>query len=163
MMLIDAAVPDPTHRIPVLPKRGRISWFEIALLLASVGLVVSGLAPSLQDVVLLSFLFGGLALAWNIAGGYAGLISFGHSAFFGVGAYTSTILAVRYGVTPWIGIWIGALIGGICVGVVQSLSSYYVAPAFGQMFFFILFLLVMIFRPNGLLGQQGAATIGMNE
>jgi branched-chain amino acid transport system permease protein len=57
----------------------------------------------------------------------------------------------------------GALIGGICVGVVQSLSSYYVAPAFGQMFFFILFLLVMIFRPNGLLGQQGAATIGMNE
>ena len=34
----------------------------------------------------------------------------------------------------------GALFGGICVGVVQSLSSYYVAPAFGQMFFFILFL-----------------------
>jgi branched-chain amino acid transport system permease protein len=57
----------------------------------------------------------------------------------------------------------GALLGGICVGVVQSLSGYYVAPAFGQMFFFILFLLVMIFRPNGLLGQQGAATIGMNE
>jgi branched-chain amino acid transport system permease protein len=57
----------------------------------------------------------------------------------------------------------GALLGGICVGVVQSLSSYYVAPAFGQMFFFILFLLVMIFRPNGLLGQKGAATIGMND
>src|SRR5262249_18747409 len=57
----------------------------------------------------------------------------------------------------------GALLGGICVGVVQSLSSYYVAPAFGQMFFFVLFLLVMIFRPNGLLGQKGAATVGMNE
>ncbi|WP_029583825.1 branched-chain amino acid ABC transporter permease [Bradyrhizobium sp. URHD0069] len=57
----------------------------------------------------------------------------------------------------------GALLGGICVGVVQSLSSYYVAPAFGQMFFFVLFLFVMIFRPNGLLGQKGAATIGMNE
>ena len=57
----------------------------------------------------------------------------------------------------------GALLGGICVGVTQSLSSYYVAPAFGQMFFFVLFLLVLIFRPNGILGQQGAATIGMNE
>jgi branched-chain amino acid transport system permease protein len=57
----------------------------------------------------------------------------------------------------------GALLGGICVGVVQSLSSYYIAPAFGQMFFFILFLFVMIFRPNGLLGQKGAATIGMNN
>ena len=57
----------------------------------------------------------------------------------------------------------GALLGGICIGVVQSMSSYYVAPAYGQMFFFILFLLVMIFRPNGLLGQKGAATIGIND
>ena len=57
----------------------------------------------------------------------------------------------------------GALIGGMCIGVVQSISSYYVAPAYGQMFYFILFLLVMIFRPNGLLGQKGAATIGIND
>jgi branched-chain amino acid transport system permease protein len=57
----------------------------------------------------------------------------------------------------------GALLGGICIGVVQSLSGYYVAPAYGQMFYFILFLLVMIFRPNGFLGQKGAANIGINE
>jgi branched-chain amino acid transport system permease protein len=57
----------------------------------------------------------------------------------------------------------GALLGGFCVGVVQSVSSYYVAPAFGQLFFFLLFLFVMIFRPNGLFGQKGAATLGMNE
>ena len=57
----------------------------------------------------------------------------------------------------------GALLGGFCVGVVQSVGSYYVAPAFGQLFFFVLFLLVMIFRPNGLFGQKGAATLGMNE
>jgi branched-chain amino acid transport system permease protein len=57
----------------------------------------------------------------------------------------------------------GALIGGMCIGVVQSIGSYYVAPAYGQMFYFILFLLVMIFRPNGLLGQKGAATIGIND
>src|SRR6266849_7320341 len=92
-----------TRRIPVMPRRGRISWCEILLLLICCALVTSGIVPSLQDVILLSFLFGGLALAWNIAGGYAGLISFGHSAFFGVGAYTSTILLLRYGITPWIG------------------------------------------------------------
>ena len=51
----------------------------------------------------------------------------------------------------------GALLGGICIGIVQSLSSYYIAPAFGQMFFFMLFLLVMIFRPAGLLGRKGEA------
>jgi branched-chain amino acid transport system permease protein len=57
----------------------------------------------------------------------------------------------------------GALLGGCCVGVMQSVSSYYVAPAFGQLFFFLLFLLVMVLRPNGLFGQKGAATLGMNE
>jgi len=55
----------------------------------------------------------------------------------------------------------GALLGGICIGVVQSLSGYYVAPAYGQMFFFILFLLVMVFRPAGLMGRRGEATLGM--
>jgi branched-chain amino acid transport system permease protein len=57
----------------------------------------------------------------------------------------------------------GALAGGVCVGVVQSVSGYYVAPAYGQLFFFLVFLAVMIFRPNGLFGQPGAATAGMSE
>ncbi len=57
----------------------------------------------------------------------------------------------------------GALLGGICIGIVQSLSSYYIAPAVGQMFFFILFLLVMVLRPAGLLGRRGEATVGIND
>jgi branched-chain amino acid transport system permease protein len=57
----------------------------------------------------------------------------------------------------------GALLGGICIGVVQSISSYYVAPAYGQMFFFILFLIVMVLRPDGLFGQRGAATVGIED
>jgi branched-chain amino acid transport system permease protein len=57
----------------------------------------------------------------------------------------------------------GALLGGICIGIVQSLSGYYVAPAYGQMFYFLIFLLVMVLRPDGLLGQRGAATVGINE
>jgi branched-chain amino acid transport system permease protein len=56
----------------------------------------------------------------------------------------------------------GALFGGICIGLVQSLSGYYVAPAYGQLFYFVVFLLVMLFRPNGLLGQHGAAMVGIN-
>jgi branched-chain amino acid transport system permease protein len=57
----------------------------------------------------------------------------------------------------------GALLGGVCVGLMQSFSGYYVAPAFGQMFYFLLFLLVMVFRPAGLMGQRGAAMVGINE
>jgi branched-chain amino acid transport system permease protein len=99
-----------SRRLPVLPRRGTVSWFEIALLVAALALVAVELPQNLRDVIVLTFLFGGLALAWNIAGGYAGLISFGHAAFFGIGAYTSTILFVRVELTPWIGLWLGALL-----------------------------------------------------
>ncbi|WP_424627839.1 branched-chain amino acid ABC transporter permease [Bradyrhizobium sp. SYSU BS000235] len=112
-MSIVANANAPRGRIPTLPRRGQVSWFEIVLLLLCIVVVAFDVAPSLLDVIVLSFLFAGLALAWNIAGGYAGLISFGHSAFFGVGAYTSTILLTRYDLTPWIGIWAGAIIAAV--------------------------------------------------
>ncbi len=57
----------------------------------------------------------------------------------------------------------GAFLGGICIGLVQSLSGYYIAPAYGQLFYFLVFLLVMIFRPNGLFGQRGTAMVGINQ
>jgi branched-chain amino acid transport system permease protein len=100
--------------LPFFPRRGTsVSVLEILLLVVCIALTVVGLPQSLQDVAVLTFLWAGLALAWNIAGGYAGLISFGHAAFFGIGAYTSTILFVRAGINPWIGIWCGAALTGL--------------------------------------------------
>lgn len=49
-----------------------------------------------------------LGVSWNIVGGYAGQVSLGHAAFFGLGAYASTLLFVKFGVNPWI----GAVCGG---------------------------------------------------
>src|SRR3954467_2144770 len=109
---MDAAAPGAKRRSGrwrLLPARGTVSLFELALLAGCVALAAVPLPQYLQDVVIQTFLWAGLALAWNIAGGFAGLISFGHAAFFGIGAYTSTILFVRGGLTPWIGLWIGAL------------------------------------------------------
>lgn len=120
----------PARRVPLLPVRGRLSWFEIVLALLCAALVGSGMAPSLQDVVVLSFMFAGLALAWNIAGGYGGLISFGHSAFFGVGAFTSTILLTRYDVSPWLGIWAGALIAALFGAVLALICARLRGPFF---------------------------------
>src|SRR5215207_7788292 len=110
---MDATLPRAgicARRLGLLPERGKVSLFELVLLLACIALVATGLPQNLQDVMIQAFLWAGLALAWNIAGGYAGLISFGHAAFFGIGAYTSTILSVHHGVTPWIGMWAGGLI-----------------------------------------------------
>ena len=117
-------------RISGLPRRGRISWFELILFAICVAWVALGLAPTLQDVVVLSFLFAGLALAWNIAGGCAGLISFGHAAFFGIGAYASTILLQSYDVTPWLGIFAGALAAAVAGAVLSLICARLKGPFF---------------------------------
>jgi branched-chain amino acid transport system permease protein len=102
----------------------------VALLIACIALVAAPIAQNLKDVVVLTFLYAGLALAWNIAGGYAGLISFGHAAFFGIGAYTSTILLVNGGVTPWIGLWIGALTCAVAGALLAVICARLKGPFF---------------------------------
>ena len=64
-----------------------------------------------QLEILISVLFWAyLGIAWNLLGGYAGQFSFGHAAFFGIGAYTSTLLLLRVGVTPWVGMLVGGVL-----------------------------------------------------
>ena len=73
--------------------------------------------------------FGVLALfyafigqSWNISGGFAGQLSFGHVAFFGVGAYASTIVQMRLGWSPWLGLPASALAGALTGGIIAVLS-----------------------------------------
>jgi branched-chain amino acid transport system permease protein len=67
--------------------------------------------PKYALEVLISILFFGyLGACWNILGGYGGQFSFGHAAFFGLGAYTSTLLFLHWGVSPWIGMLAGGLL-----------------------------------------------------
>ena len=60
--------------------------------------------------------------SWNIAGGFAGQLSFGHVAFFGVGAYASTIVQMRFGFSPWLGLPAAALAGALVGGIIGVLS-----------------------------------------
>jgi len=50
-------------------------------------------------------------VSWNLFSGYSGLVSFGHAAFFGVGAYTVTLLLVHWDVSPWFGLPIAMVLG----------------------------------------------------
>jgi ABC-type branched-subunit amino acid transport system ATPase component/ABC-type branched-subunit amino acid transport system permease subunit len=52
-------------------------------------------------------------LSWNLLSGYTGLISFGHAAFFGVGAYTVVLCQIHFDLSPWATIPIAAVLGGI--------------------------------------------------
>lgn len=65
------------------------------------------------SILFSALLFGMMGVAWNFLGGYTGYQSYGHAMFFGIGAYTTIVLAVKYSVTPWIGILIG---GALALG-----------------------------------------------
>jgi ABC-type branched-subunit amino acid transport system ATPase component/ABC-type branched-subunit amino acid transport system permease subunit len=54
-----------------------------------------------------------MGLSWNLVSGYSGLVSFGHAAFFGAGAYTVTLALVYWGLTPWLGIPFAMVVGAL--------------------------------------------------
>jgi branched-chain amino acid transport system permease protein len=113
-----------------VPERGTISAFEIAVFAICAALVALPLPHFYKDVMIITFIWAGVALAWNIAGGFVGLISFGHAAFFAIGAYTSTILGVRHGLTPWVGIWTGALLAAGLGAVLALIGARLRGPFF---------------------------------
>jgi branched-chain amino acid transport system permease protein len=63
------------------------------------------------DIFIRVLLFAFIGTAWNLLGGYAKQLSLGHVAFFGLGAYTSTLLQIDFGISPWIGMVAGGLVG----------------------------------------------------
>ena len=65
-----------------------------------------------QLILVLVPIWAVFGLSWNLFSGYSGLVSFGHAAFFGIGAYTVTLLLVDANVTPWLGIPAAAVLGG---------------------------------------------------
>jgi branched-chain amino acid transport system permease protein len=68
--------------------------------------------------------------AWNVLGGYAGQYSVGHAAYFGIGAYTTTMLLVVYGMPPWWGIWLGMVNATLLSLVIGSITFRLRGPYF---------------------------------
>ncbi len=109
------------------------------LIVAGVLLVLLILAPlPIHDVytlnlLIITLIFAGLSQSWNILGGYCGQISLGHSLYFGVGAYVSSMLFVGGHIPPPVGMIAGGLVaalGALLVGwPVFRLSGHYYAIA----------------------------------
>lgn len=118
-----------------------VPWYRRGGPLALVAAALAGVLcaplvvtnPTDQNFLILILMLAQLGVAWNIVGGYAGQVSLGHAAFYGLGAYTSTALTLSFGVNPWLGIPIGGLvavlfalmIGGPCF----RLKGHYFAMA----------------------------------
>ncbi len=107
----------------------------LAVVIAAVALLPSLLDPRGYWIRVLTFtlLFAAMAQAWNIVGGLANQTSLGHAAFFGIGAYTSTVLLLKFGISPWLGMLAGGALGGLAALVIaiptMRLQGHYFALA----------------------------------
>jgi branched-chain amino acid transport system permease protein len=75
-----------------------------AILACLVLLPLIGISSYTMHILILVVVWSVVGMAWNLLGGYCGQVSFGHAAFFGVGAYTAGLLYHHLGLSPWWGL-----------------------------------------------------------
>jgi branched-chain amino acid transport system permease protein len=71
------------------------------------------------------------------------------------------LLAYVVVVLGGLGDMVGALLGSLIVAAVEVVGSYFFGTAWKEIFYFVLFIAVLVFRPAGLFGQRGAETLGV--
>ncbi|TFB77298.1 branched-chain amino acid ABC transporter permease [Cryobacterium glaciale] len=113
---------DPMVRSRPLPKHSLLIGFGVVAI-ALLAFVSSSAPVFYGHMIVMTLIYAALATSWNIIGGFAGQLSLGHAAFFGLGAYTSSILFVDFGISPWIGLLI-ALLGGATLGLLIGIPTF---------------------------------------
>jgi branched-chain amino acid transport system permease protein len=76
------------------------------------------------------YLFASLGLAWNLVGGYAGQLSLGHAAYFGVGAYGLALFSGKLGMPPWLAVLMGVASALLCALLIGGVSFRLRGPYF---------------------------------
>ena len=104
-------------------------FFLIAAAAVALGLPLVITSPTYLHILILLFFYAYLTTSWNLVGGFAGVLPLGHSTFVGIGAYTSTILSLQYGISPWIGMIIGGVLAAIA-GVVIGMPTFKMRGAY---------------------------------
>ena len=75
--------------------------------------------PFILHLVIMILFYAALGAAWNIIGGFAGQLSLGHAAFFGLGAYSCVLLNLYTGLNPWLGMIVGVVITSVFAAVIS--------------------------------------------
>ena len=98
-----------------VPRRDWLAWStRHRVLLAALFLLVFPVFMPFKAIAVNILIYGLFALGFNMLYGYGGLLSFGHSALLGAGAYACGILMVRFGVPWWAGM-IGSVVAGMAM------------------------------------------------
>ena len=94
----------------------------VGILLVAFGIPLVIRSATYLHILVLLYFYAYLTTSWNLVGGFAGVLPLGHAAFIGIGAYTSTILSLQYGISPWLGMLAGGVLATI-VGVLIGLPT----------------------------------------
>src|SRR5207247_444474 len=122
-----ALSPAPGSLRPAAARRLMRRLLPIALVvLVGVALTFTLAERYHHRVLTLVLVWATMGLAWNIISGYAGQTSFGHQAFFGIGAYVTVLLVVTTGLTPWIGMAAG-MVAAVVAAVLIGLPTFRLA------------------------------------
>jgi branched-chain amino acid transport system permease protein len=116
---MQAGLKDKTIRYS-LPLVALVAAFLFPLFVSS---------PTYLQIMILLYFYAYLTTSWNLVGGFAGVLPLGHSAFVGVGAYTSTILYLHYGLSPWLGMIVGGVLAAL-VGVMIGKPTFKMRGAY---------------------------------
>jgi branched-chain amino acid transport system permease protein len=107
------------------------TYVAIGVLCASAALVIAGTRNSYYQLMLtLLPIWAVMGLSWNVVSGYSGAVSFGHAAFFGLGAYTVALLLAKFGITPWLGVPAAAIVGVLAALLIGSVTFRLRGPYF---------------------------------
>jgi branched-chain amino acid transport system permease protein len=105
-------------------------WVAVGLFAAAALMPAVVRDSFILDSLVLILLWGALSSAWNVAGGYAGQVSLGHAAFFGIGAYAAALTSARYQQSPWVGLLVGVALSLVAGSVIGFLSNRLKGPYF---------------------------------
>ena len=99
-------------------KSGQPLWLILGLAVLYLGLAALIGNPYILLIMTLVPIWATVGVSWNVFSGYSGLLSFGHAAFFGLGAYTVAVAFANFGLSPWIGIVAAAGVGALAGAMV---------------------------------------------
>ena len=106
-------------------------WWPTVLFFAVVGSMPLWITDGyVLQLVFRVIVFAVLGMAWNLIGGYAGQLSLGHVAYFGIGAYAMTLSTERIGWNPWLGVVLGAVLAVVAALIVGSVTFRLRGPYF---------------------------------
>jgi branched-chain amino acid transport system permease protein len=101
------------NKVAALVKASSRDLLILLGVVIALSLIPLGVSPFMVSIATGVLIFAMAGVGWNVLSGFAGQFSFGHAAYFGLGAYSVAILLTKYSISPWIGLVFAGFVGAV--------------------------------------------------